>query len=114
MKTIIITTVTVLVLMIGAQSAYAQMGALKSKHPIVVDYLSGYYYGLSDANDDCKDPRIPCIAYVWKSPNGFINQTDAFIDGYVSGFCKIAGPDTGMDEDEPISIVIKVHHLRVG
>ena len=69
------------------------MGALKSKHP-VVDYLSGYYYGLGDANDDCKDPRIPCIEYVWKSPNGFINQTDAFIDG------KIAGPGASMDEDE--------------
>ena len=96
---IVIGIVAILVLMIGAQSAYAQMGALKSKHP-VVDYLSGYYYGLCDANDDCKDPRITCIAYVWKSPNGFINQTDAFIDGYVSGFCKISGPDTGMDEDE--------------
>jgi hypothetical protein len=98
MKALLV-SVAVLVLMIGAQSAYAKMGALKSKHP-VVDYLSGYYYGLNDANDDCKDPRIPCIAYVWKSPNGFINQTDAFIDGYVSGFCKIAGPGASMDEDE--------------
>ena len=43
---------------------------------------------------------MPCIAYVWKSPNGFINQTDAWIDGYVTGFCKIAGPDASMDENE--------------
>ena len=94
---IVISAVTIVVLMIGAQSAYAQMGALKSKHP-VVDYLSGYYYGLSDANGDCKDPRIPCIAYVWKSPNGFINQTKEFIDICVLGFCSIAGPDASMDE----------------
>ena len=93
----IILSVIVVMLMIGVPAAYAQV--IHSKHP-AVDYLSGYYYGLSDANDPCNNPRIPCIAYVWKSPNGFINQTDDFIDGYVTGFCKIAGPDATMDEPE--------------
>jgi hypothetical protein len=70
----------VIILVIGAPSVYAKMGALKSKHP-VVDYLSGYYYGLGDANDDCKDPRIPCIAYIWKSPNGLsIKPTLSLMD----------------------------------
>lgn len=32
--------------------------------------------------------------------NGFINQTKEFIDGYVIGFCSIAGPDSSVDEDE--------------
>lgn len=63
--------------------------------------LSGYDHGVADASDPCNnDPRIPCITYIWKSPNGFINQTKEFIDGYVLGFCKIAGPGTSMDEPE--------------
>jgi hypothetical protein len=72
---------------------------LLSKHP-QADFKSGYGHGVADASDHCKDPRIPSIAYVWKSPNGFINQTDSFIDGYVTGFCKVAGVNASMDEDE--------------
>lgn len=98
MKTIIL-SVIVVSLLLGAPNVYAQTGALVSKHP-QTDYKSGYDHGVADASDDCKDPRIPCIAYVWKSPNGFINQTDSWIDGYVTGFCKISGPNTEMDEDE--------------
>ena len=78
------------------------MHVIHSDHP-QADFRSGYDHGISDASDPCNnDPRIEChgLAYVWKSPNGFINQTDDFINGYVTGFCKIAGPDTSMDELE--------------
>ena len=60
--------------------------------------LRGMSVGASGALG-IRQPNTKYI-YVWKSPNGFINQTDSWIDGYVTGFCKIAGPDTGMDEDE--------------
>jgi len=81
---IIFGALAVLVLLtIRSPMTYAQI--IHSKHPHE-DYQSGYEHGVADASDDCKDPRIPCIAYVWKSPNGFINQTNDFIDGYVTGF----------------------------
>jgi hypothetical protein len=68
-------------LMIGAQSAFAQTGALLSKHP-QADFKSGYDHGVADASEPCNNPP------------------PTWIDGYVTGFCKISGPDTGMDEDE--------------
>ena len=46
--------------------------------------------------------------------NGFINQTNDFIDGYVTGFCSIAGPDASMDERlKQIFTVERVQVLRV-
>jgi hypothetical protein len=77
MKAIIGVAVLVLMAMsvsTSAQSAYAQ--GIHSNHPHA-DFKSGYDHGISDASLKCRDPiRIPCLAYVWKSPNGFINQTD--------------------------------------
>lgn len=32
--------------------------------------------------------------------HGFINQTKEFTDGYVLGFCSVAGSEASMDEDE--------------
>ena len=105
MKIIVISALAIVVLvaslgatlMIGAPFAFAQAGGdILSKHPIS-DMLSGYDHGVADASDPCNDPQIPCIAYVWKSPNGFINQTSEFIDGYVLGFCKVAGVNASMD-----------------
>jgi hypothetical protein len=99
---VLLGALAILVLMIEAQSAYAQTGALISKHP-QADFKSGYDHGVADASEPCNNPppntcnRYP---YVWQSPNGFINQTDSWIDGYVTGFCKIAGPNASMDEDE--------------
>jgi hypothetical protein len=86
--------IIIMVLVMGAPNAYAQ--SIHSGHPLT-DFKSGYAHGIADASDPCKDP---CLAYVWKSPNGFINQTTDFINGYVTGFCKILGPDSGMDEPE--------------
>jgi hypothetical protein len=48
---------------------------IHSDHP-QADFKSGYDHGVADASVTCNDPRIPCMAYVWKSPNGFINQTN--------------------------------------
>jgi hypothetical protein len=80
--------------MIGAPSAFAY--APSSKHPIS-DMLPGYDHGVDDAKDPC-EPE--CHIYIWHSPNGFINQSKELIDGYVLGFCSIAGPDASMDEHE--------------
>lgn len=44
-------------------------------HP-QADFKSRYDHGIADASDPCNNPRVPCLAYVWKSPNGFINQTN--------------------------------------
>lgn len=80
-------------LTIHAPVTYAQI--IHSKHP-QEDYQSGYGHGVADAQP-CGSH---CYAYVWQSPNGFINQTKEWIDGYVTGFCSISGPDTEMDEPE--------------
>jgi hypothetical protein len=90
---IVTSAVAFVILTIGTQSAYAQMGALLSKHPIS-DTLSGYEHGVSDAQPTTKH------VYIWSLGHGFINQTDAFIKGYVIGFCSVSGPGTSMDEDE--------------
>ena len=87
-------------LMIGAQSAFAQTGALLSTYAQVIhsdhpqaDFKSGYDHGIAHARDPCNNnANITCHgpAYVWEPGNGFIDQTDDFIDGYIIGFCKIA------------------------
>ena len=93
----IISSVIVMMLMIGAQSAYAQV--IHSKHP-QVDYQLGFKWGVRDAQFKCSPHCNSTNVYIWHSPNGFINQTNDFIDGYVTGFCKVVGPDSGMDEPE--------------
>ena len=59
----VISGLAIIVLLIGAPSAYAQV--IHSDRP-QADFKSGYDHGIADASDPCKDPRIPCIAYVWK------------------------------------------------
>jgi hypothetical protein len=43
----------VVILLIGAQSGFAQLGAPYSKYPQTV-YQSGYKWGVHDAKDPCK------------------------------------------------------------
>lgn len=85
--------------MIDAQSVYAQIGAPPSEHP-KVDYQLGFKWGVRDAQLKCGPHCNSTNVYIWHSPNGFINQTKEFIDGYVTGFCKITGPNSEMDEPE--------------
>jgi hypothetical protein len=102
MKSIIIIVAITALPMIGAQTVYAvyaQLGAPHSEHP-KVDYQSGFKWGVRDAQFKCSPHCNSTNVYIWHSPNGFINQTKEFIDGYVTGFCKIVGPDSGMDEPE--------------
>ena len=76
MKTIVITTVAVLVLMIGAPSVYAETA-----------YQSGFKHGVADGNCDfqsrCND------GYLSKPGHGFSHHTAQFINGYMSGWCSI-------------------------
>ena len=90
---VLIGAIALVILMIGAPSVYAQV--IHSKHP-QADFRSGYYHGVVDATDLCKQ----CPNYLFQPGNGFINQTNDFIDGYVIGFCSISGPNSGVDEDE--------------
>lgn len=95
---ILIGTIGILMLLAAvAPTAFAQIGAPLSKHPIS-DMLSGYDHWVADAKDPCK-PDCRNV-YIWHSPNGFINQTKEFIDGYVLGFCSISDANTSMDEPE--------------
>jgi hypothetical protein len=66
--------------------AYAQTGALVSKHP-QTDYQLGYKLRVRDSS--CQPD---CNLYILQPGQGFINQTDSFIEGYLTGYCKIAGP----------------------
>jgi hypothetical protein len=87
---IVISVIGIIVLLIGAPSAFAQ--SVLSKHP-QADYQSGLKWGIHDARDKHN-------TYLFRPGNGFINQTDSFIDGYVIGFCSIAGPNASVDEPE--------------
>jgi hypothetical protein len=80
----------VLILMIGAPCAFAQLGAPHSKNPQAA-YQSGFKYGVHNVKDPCKpDCR-----------KTFYFHTKEFIQGYMKGFCSAGGPDVGgMDENE--------------
>ena len=88
----VISAVAVLVLMIGAQSAFAvtdlpQLYAAPiSKHP-EADILSGLAHGAHDAKVICNNP-VRCDHWITMRGHGFINQTQEFIKGYVHGFCS--------------------------
>ena len=80
--------VAIVVLMIGAQSVYAAelKDAPFSKHPMA-DIISGLAIGAQDAKDGCDHPD-GCHWWILMRGNGFINQTQEFIRGYVHGFCS--------------------------
>jgi hypothetical protein len=94
MKTITLSVVAIVVLMIGGQSAYAETA-----------YQSGYRHGVIDANH--KDPECNCPStdYIHQPGKGFAFHTTAFVDGYIKGYCSITGSGSGIDvndnEDPP-------------
>ncbi len=73
---IVLSAVVVLVIMIGAQSAYAETA-----------YQSGYKHGVSDSN--CTD-QSRCHDYIGTPGHGFSHHTAQFINGYISGWCSVA------------------------
>ena len=88
MKIVISALVAIVVLMIGAQSAYAAelKDAPFSKHPMA-DIILGLAIGKADAEAGCNYPD-GCHWWILMRGNGFINQTQEFIRGYVLGFCS--------------------------
>jgi len=91
MKTIIV-SVIVVVLMIGAQSAYA-----------ISAYQSGFQHGVSDGKIN---PRVDCPGlehchwYILEPGKSFAFHTPDFNRGYVAGYCSISGPHTGFDAEQ--------------
>jgi hypothetical protein len=81
-------TLAMLVLMLGAQSAFAAelKDAQFSKHP-EADIVSGLAHGAKDAKDGCNHPDS-CHQWILMRGHGFINQTQEFIKGYYYGFCS--------------------------
>jgi hypothetical protein len=94
---IVLNTLAIIILLIGAQSVFAQLGAPHSKNPQTA-YQSGYRWGVHDAKDPCK-PDCRNV-YIWQPGKTFYFHTKEFIQGYMKGFCSVTGPNTGMDENE--------------
>jgi hypothetical protein len=59
-------------------------------------YQSGYSHGISDARKE-NDPKS---WYILQPEKGFAFHTHDFINGYVDGFCSIAGPHMSSDSDK--------------
>jgi hypothetical protein len=69
--------VVILVLMIGAQSAYA-----------VPAFQSGFNHGVEDARFPNGDP-IGSGAYINRTGNGLDHHSAAFGEGYIRGWCEV-------------------------
>ena len=90
MKTLLI-AVAVLVLMIGAQSAYAETA-----------YQSGFKHGVADAKIDTTNSSIP-LYYIHQPGKGFAFHTTEFVNGYIHGWCLTnhGGGIEANDDPEP-------------
>ena len=86
MKTALIGAVTLVVLMIGAQSAYGAPA-----------FQTGFNYGVQDASFP---PNVlhgfgggPNYygAYINQTGKGFDQHSDAFNEGYLRGWCEVMG-----------------------
>jgi hypothetical protein len=74
MRQIVLVSIAVLVLVLGAQSAYAETA-----------FQSGFNHGVTDGK--CAPG---CRNYITQSSQGFANHTTAFVDGYIKGWCSTA------------------------
>jgi len=88
MKTLLI-AVAVIVLMIGAQSAFA-----------ISAFESGFRHGMTDAKLD--EANSNQQDYIEQPGNGFVNHTQQFNHGYVQGWCSITGPNHGKETDAAV------------
>jgi hypothetical protein len=84
----IIGALAVLILMIGAQSAFA-----------ISDYQSGLNHGVSDGKDSCLHPD-GCHWYILQPGKGFADHTKEFIRGYIAGWCQSSPSGGGSDADQ--------------
>jgi hypothetical protein len=95
---IVFVALAVILLLIGAQSVFAQLRAPHSKNPQAA-YQSGYRWGIHDARVTCK-PDCRNV-YIFQPGKTFYFHTKEFIRGYMRGWCSTMGPDAGgMEENE--------------
>jgi hypothetical protein len=66
-----------ILLMIGAPSVFA-----------ISDYQSAFKLAMIDAKNA---PLVNGSLYITQPGHGFMNQTKEFVNGYVTGYCKITG-----------------------
>ena len=113
---VVIGTLAIIVLLVGAQSAFALQlnDAPPSKHQMA-DIISGLAHGIQDAKDNCVHPD-GCHWWILMRGNGFINQTQEFIRGYVHGFCSdpIFAGGGGSDAEQADIRCDKGPEARVG
>jgi hypothetical protein len=99
----------VIVLMIGAPVAYAQVGSTSSMtstdpgqlselphsdHPQAA-YQSGFQHGIIDGNTSSN-----ATSYIDQPKHGFAWHSAEFVKGYINGFCSIpANKNVGTDDD---------------
>jgi len=88
MEIAIVLVVGVLALVIGAQSALA-----------LTEYQSGLEHGMIDGKHN---GSVSIIPYIVQPGKGFANQTKEFINGYVTGYCKITGNTSSVDFGQAI------------
>jgi hypothetical protein len=90
MKTTIITTLAIVVLLIGAQAVYATPTPREQQKMV---YENGLRVGKSDARQQ-DTTKWQILQYEM----GFQFMPKTFIKGYVIGFCSVA-PHTSSDDD---------------
>jgi hypothetical protein len=82
-------TLAMLVLMIGAQNAYAKTE--------ISAFVSGFNYGVQDADTPLNAihgfPPGPLYngPYINQTGKGFEHHSDSFIEGYLRGWCEVMG-----------------------
>jgi hypothetical protein len=74
------------VLLMGAPNVFA-----------ISDYQLGLKFGMIDGKHA---GSVTGTFYILQPGKGFINQTKEFINGYVTGYCKITGNATGFESDQ--------------
>ena len=75
-------------IVIGTQQAYATNDEGSA-------YKAGYVHGVSDAN-----ASVNATLYVTQPGKDFGFHTKQFNQGYIDGYCSIAGSGAGMDSDQ--------------
>lgn len=86
---VLVSAIVVVILMIGAQSAFAS-----------TPFESGFQHGVADAKLD--NTNSSKLDYVQQPGKGLDNHTPEFANGYVKGWCSIMGPNTGKELDDTV------------
>jgi hypothetical protein len=94
---LVFSVVAVIILMIGAQSVYAETA-----------YQSGFRHGVADVELG-KLTEWNGSIYIHQSGKGFADHTTEFVNVYIHGFCLANGGGGSCDDaDDAVSISITV------